>query len=271
MSSLLPHPAAAAGGGLGGLMTGLGVPGQLLPASVKRRAAEVVAQYMGIELPPDASASQAAPLQPQAQAQGEAEAQADDGKPRKRSRWGSDTERVSHVVAALPPGLNRDQEEMYLAQLRVVELGELIRTGHVPRERSPEPEQVYNQQGVRLNTREVRYRLKHEKERHELVQKLLRSNPAYRPPPDYRPPDIKIEDHISIPQEEHPDINFMGLVIGPRGKTLQQLERETGAKVMIRGRLSLKEGKGKWRERGRGRGGWGRGVERKGWCRVFRF
>lgn len=29
-----------------------------------------------------------------------------------------------------------------------------------------------------------------------------------------------------IPQEEHPDINFVGLLIGPRGNTLKTLERE---------------------------------------------
>ena len=34
-----------------------------------------------------------------------------------------------------------------------------------------------------------------------------------------------------IPQDNHPDINFMGLIIGPRGNTLKALEKETGAKV----------------------------------------
>ena len=32
---------------------------------------------------------------------------------------------------------------------------------------------------------------------------------------------IKVNDRVSIPQEEHPDINFVGLLIGPRGNTLK--------------------------------------------------
>lgn len=46
-----------------------------------------------------------------------------------------------------------------------------------------------------------------------------------------------------IPQEEHPDINFVGLLIGPRGNTLKAMEKDTGAKIIIRGKGSVKEGK----------------------------
>lgn len=46
-----------------------------------------------------------------------------------------------------------------------------------------------------------------------------------------------------IPQEQHPDINFVGLLIGPRGNTLKAMEKETGAKIIIRGKGSVKEGK----------------------------
>ena len=46
-----------------------------------------------------------------------------------------------------------------------------------------------------------------------------------------------------IPQEAHPDINFVGLLIGPRGNTLKNMEKETGAKIIIRGKGSVKEGK----------------------------
>lgn len=46
-----------------------------------------------------------------------------------------------------------------------------------------------------------------------------------------------------IPQEQHPDINFVGLLIGPRGNTLKAMEKDTGAKIIIRGKGSVKEGK----------------------------
>ena len=35
-----------------------------------------------------------------------------------------------------------------------------------------------------------------------------------------------VSDKVMIPQEEYPDINFVGLLIGPRGNTLKTLEKE---------------------------------------------
>jgi len=52
-----------------------------------------------------------------------------------------------------------------------------------------------------------------------------------------------LHDKVWIPQEDHPEINFVGLLIGPRGNTLKSLEAETGAKIIIRGKGSVKEGK----------------------------
>lgn len=71
----------------------------------------------------------------------------------------------------------------------------------------------------------------------------MKLNPNYKPPADYRPPNIKLHDKVFIPQEEHPEINFVGLLIGPRGNTLKALEAETGCKIIIRGKGSIKEGK----------------------------
>ena len=47
---------------------------------------------------------------------------------------------------------------------------------------------------------------------------------------------------IRIPVEQHPTYNFIGLIIGPRGKTQKDLESKTGCKIAIRGRGSVKEG-----------------------------
>jgi splicing factor 1 len=52
-----------------------------------------------------------------------------------------------------------------------------------------------------------------------------------------------VSDKVLIPQDSHPEINFIGLIIGPRGNTLKALEKETGAKIIIRGKGSVKEGK----------------------------
>jgi hypothetical protein len=42
----------------------------------------------------------------------------------------------------------------------------------------------------------------------------------------FRPHQIKFNDKVVIPQEDHPDVNFVGLIIGPRGSTLKMLEKE---------------------------------------------
>lgn len=48
-----------------------------------------------------------------------------------------------------------------------------------------------------------------------------------------RPPIVRVSDKVMIPQEEHPDINFVGLLIGPRGNTLKNLEKEVVISVII--------------------------------------
>eukprot|EP00898_Chlorokybus_atmophyticus_P004598 jgi/Chlat1/5139/Chrsp33S05137 len=52
----------------------------------------------------------------------------------------------------------------------------------------------------------------------------------------------KFEEKIYIPVKEHPDFNFIGLIIGPRGSQQKKMEAESGAKILIRGRGSSKTG-----------------------------
>ncbi|XP_029177134.1 splicing factor 1-like [Nylanderia fulva] len=172
-------------------------------------------------------------------------------KKRKKTRWGGsehDKTFIPGMPTVLPTNLTPEQEKAYLFQLQIEEISRKLRTGDLgiplnPEERSPSPEPIYSSDGKRLNTREYRTRRKLEEERHNLIQKILKINPEFKPPPDYKPPIIRVHDKVMIPQEEHPDINFVGLLIGPRGNTLKSMEKETGAKIIIRGKGSVKEGK----------------------------
>ena len=47
---------------------------------------------------------------------------------------------------------------------------------------------------------------------------------------------------LYVPVDEHPEINFLGLLIGPRGATQKQLQEMSGAKILIRGQGSQREG-----------------------------
>ncbi len=112
---------------------------------------------------------------------------------------------------------------------------------------SPSPPPSYNAQGVRTNTREVRYRRKLEDERVTLIDKALKSDPNFRPPAEYHAAKrhSRPQEKVYIPKDEFPEINFFGLLVGPRGNSLKKMESESGAKISIRGKGSVKEGKGR--------------------------
>lgn len=112
---------------------------------------------------------------------------------------------------------------------------------------SPSPPPTYDAHGRRTNTREVRYRKRLEEERLRLIDKQLKSDPNYRPPAEYHQQkrSHRPQDKVYIPVKEFPEINFFGLLVGPRGNSLKKMERESGAKISIRGKGSVKEGKGR--------------------------
>jgi splicing factor 1 len=113
--------------------------------------------------------------------------------------------------------------------------------------RSPSPPPTYDAHGRRTNTREVRYRKKLEDERIRLVDRALKADPNFRPPVEYHQQkrSSRPSEKVYIPVKEFPEINFFGLLVGPRGNSLKKMERESGAKISIRGKGSVKEGKGR--------------------------
>ncbi|XP_028658977.1 splicing factor 1 [Erpetoichthys calabaricus] len=209
----------------------------------------------GHQYPPPSGGSYQPPLQQQQGIGGSAQGVAGDynqKKSRKRSRWSSETPDQKTVIpgmpTVIPPGLTREQERAYIVQLQIEDLTRKLRTGDLgippnPEDRSPSPEPIYNSEGKRLNTREYRTRKKLEEERHMLIQEMVGLNPDFKPPADYKPPATRVSDKVMIPQDEYPEINFVGLLIGPRGNTLKNIEKECSAKIMIRGKGSVKEGK----------------------------
>ncbi|KAJ2479177.1 hypothetical protein IWW56_003257 [Coemansia sp. RSA 2131] len=165
-------------------------------------------------------------------------------KRRRKNRWGARDTNVA-ASAALTSNMSKEQAESYAAILRIDEITRRLRTGDVvppdgQRSRSPPP--TYNTEGKRTNTREHRYRRRLEDERIRLVEDQLRRDPAYRPPADFRRRS-RYSEKVFIPVDENPGLNFIGLLIGPRGNTLKKIEGDSGCKISIRGRGSIKEGK----------------------------
>ena len=119
---------------------------------------------------------------------------------------------------------------------------------------------VYGADGKRQNTRAVRWRERYTAERQDLLEAIVRLNsraanrggaqggaaagglPGLMGGRNNPLLVRKRVKKIRIPVEEHPQYNFIGLIIGPRGKTQKELEANTGCKIAIRGRGSVKVG-----------------------------
>ncbi|XP_077236295.1 RNA-binding KH domain-containing protein isoform X2 [Tasmannia lanceolata] len=72
-----------------------------------------------------------------------------------------------------------------------------------------------------------------ELERREAIGEILRLNPSYKAPPDYKP--LLKEARVPIPLKAYPGYNFIGLILGPESNTQKRLEEETGAKIQVHG------------------------------------
>merc|ERR1711937_19015 len=69
--------------------------------------------------------------------------------------------------------------------------------------------------------------------------------------PDGVGPPIIHTEKVYVPVKEHPEFNFVGRILGPRGLTAKQLEQETGCKVMVRGKGSMRDKKKEEQNRGK--------------------
>ncbi|EEH08472.1 branchpoint-bridging protein [Histoplasma capsulatum G186AR] len=172
-------------------------------------------------------------------------------KRKKRNRWGDAEENKAAGLMGLPTlimaNMTNEQLEAYTLHLRIEEISQKLRINDVvpaDGDRSPSPAPQYDNFGRRVNTREYRYRKRLEDERHKLIEKAVKVIPNYHPPSDYRRP-TKTQEKVYVPVNDYPEINFIGLLIGPRGNTLKKMETESGAKIAIRGKGSVKEGKGR--------------------------
>jgi splicing factor 1 len=165
------------------------------------------------------------------------------------SRWNPAQNNQILALLNLPTALTSpmtiEQLDAYATDLRVKEITESLQVHAAPpshRARSPSPAPTYDNMGRRTNTRGARYKKKLEDERHTLVEKAIKLIPEYKPPVDYKR-QVKLQEKIYIPVNDYPEINFIGLILGPRGKDLKVIEEKTGARIFIRGRGSVKEGK----------------------------
>lgn len=183
---------------------------------------------------------------------GETQDSVESGAKRRKSRWAAEEPNPLLGQIQLPDfvkeltGVADSDPELQALNMKLLDINRRLQSGQVLEDRldgtrSPSPEPIYDNMGIRINTREYRAREKLTRERQDIISELIKRNPAFKPPADYRPP--KLYKKLYIPVKEYPGYNFIGLIIGPRGNTQKRMERETGAKIVIRGKGSVKEGR----------------------------
>lgn len=69
--------------------------------------------------------------------------------------------------------------------------------------------------------------------------------------PDAVGTTTSLSEKVYVPVKEYPDFNFVGRILGPRGMTTKQLEQETGCKIMVRGKGSMRDKKKEDQNRGK--------------------
>uniref|UniRef100_A0A3B4WQ91 KH domain-containing, RNA-binding, signal transduction-associated protein 1 n=1 Tax=Seriola lalandi dorsalis TaxID=1841481 RepID=A0A3B4WQ91_SERLL len=64
--------------------------------------------------------------------------------------------------------------------------------------------------------------------------------------------NIKLKERVLIPVKQYPKFNFVGKILGPQGNTIKRLQEETGAKISVLGKGSMRD---KAKEEGLRKGG----------------
>ncbi|XP_042201837.1 KH domain-containing, RNA-binding, signal transduction-associated protein 2-like, partial [Callorhinchus milii] len=53
--------------------------------------------------------------------------------------------------------------------------------------------------------------------------------------------NMKLAERVIIPAKQHPKFNFVGKLLGPRGNSLKRMQEETGTKMSILGKGSMRD------------------------------
>lgn len=149
------------------------------------------------------------------------------------------------MINYISPNLGLDEIEYLLRLYRLDELTAKINdfTPDDPDIKSPSPEPIYDKDGRRINTYEVRKRDQLHRERIGLIEDCMKMRDTFVPPDDYKP--LKKFKKIFLTDAAMNDTkaNYIGKIIGPEGKTQKIIEKRTKCKIGVRGRGTNKKQK----------------------------
>ncbi|XWS50537.1 hypothetical protein CRYUN_Cryun12cG0095400 [Craigia yunnanensis] len=172
----------------------------------------------------------------------------------RKTRWASDEPQLKVLGSVKVPDLMKNcciefelDPEVQKLKADLSEINDKLQKPELhddrpEHERSPSPEPLYNNLGMRISTREVRLRQKLIQKRLDITSRLIQKNSdlEQKRPCDYI--NTKLCEKLYVPVKEYPGYNFIGLILGPQGNTLKRMEKESGAKILLRGKgLSVKD------------------------------
>ncbi|EKE39342.1 hypothetical protein ENUP19_0297G0002 [Entamoeba nuttalli] len=162
------------------------------------------------------------------------------------SRWDRKIRDVlPNIPVHIPPSLDEKYWDTLAIRIRYEELQYALGTHRLglntERDRTPSPPKQYNENQQEI-TREMRREEKLKNERLYVVDRAIEICPSFRIPAELAKPSGKRTKKIYFPKDR-PDTNFIGLIIGPRGDNQKRLEKDSGAKISIRGKDPKKLGK----------------------------
>jgi splicing factor 1 len=146
--------------------------------------------------------------------------------------------------------MTAEQAEAYALHVRISEITQKLEMDDIvpadPVRRSPSPTPEYDMSGRRINARHQRYRGSLAAEHQSLISQAVQVMPNYRPPAGFRyTTPSRITEKLYIPVKDFPKVNFIGQILGPRGRSLMETAAASGATIALRGKGSVKEGRGR--------------------------
>eukprot|EP01128_Nolandella_sp_AFSM9_P003441 TRINITY_DN1482_c0_g2_i2.p1 TRINITY_DN1482_c0_g2~~TRINITY_DN1482_c0_g2_i2.p1 ORF type:complete len:429 (+),score=121.98 TRINITY_DN1482_c0_g2_i2:54-1289(+) len=165
----------------------------------------------------------------------------------KHFRWAPESVKtfVPGIPTFVPSELSKQELKALLLRTRIEEIGYKIQNNQLDLgELTNDVAFMYDKSGRRVHAGESAMVNQLEDERSWLIEQAYRITETFKPAGNNasRQSSMKLTRKLEIPVDSYPDYNFTGLLIGPRGMTQKQLERDTNAKISIRGRGSGKDG-----------------------------
>ncbi|KAG6491313.1 extensin-like [Zingiber officinale] len=145
----------------------------------------------------------------------------------RKTKWGPDPT----LDAAVRKG------RVLAYQIRLEQITEQLKSGVLETTDDQSPSSIKqdldDDSGSHTNGKESSKIQRLKLERREVIGEILRLNPSYKPPSDYKP--LLKETDIPIPISAHPGYNVIQLLLGPESNTQKRLEEETGTKIRVYG------------------------------------